>query len=108
MLVLKDRRSGTIKACLVEEKGANAYAIKRLGQDVGLLENKRMTLKNDNEPAMLALKQAVKVDRGEEISMEESPVGESAASGEVENASKQVEGQFRSLKSLLAERLGSM
>ena len=37
MLVLKDRKSGTIRAHMVEEKGANAYAIKRVGQDIGLL-----------------------------------------------------------------------
>ena len=37
--------------------------------------------------------------------MEESPVGESASNGEIENAIKQVEGQFRSIKSSLEERI---
>ena len=63
-------------------------------------------MKSDNEPAIVALKQAVKAERPEEIIMEESPVGESASNGEVENAIKQVEGQFRTFKSCLEEKLG--
>ena len=106
MIVLKDRKSGTIKAHLVEEKGTNPYAIKRIGQDIALLGYKKIIFKSDNEPALVALKQAVKAERPEEIIMEESPVGESASNGEVENAIKLVEGMFRSLKSSLEERIG--
>ena len=105
MIVLKDRRSGTIKAHLVEEKGVNAYAIKRVGQDIGLLGYRKFIFKSDNEPAIRALKEAIKNERQEEIIMEESPVGESASNGEVEAAIKQVEGMFRSIKSGLEERL---
>ena len=78
IIVLKDRKSGTIKAHVVEEKGVNAYAIKRIGQDIGLLGYNRIILKSDNEPAIMALKAAIKAERPEEIIMEESPVGESA------------------------------
>ena len=46
MLVLKDRKSGTIRAHLVEEKGVNEYAIKRLGQDIALLGHKKIILKS--------------------------------------------------------------
>ena len=106
IIVLKDRRSGTIKAHMVEEKGVNAYAIKRVGQDLGLLGYKRIILKSDNEPAIRALKEAVKTERNEELIMVESPVGESASNGEVENAIRQVEGQTRTIKSSLEERLG--
>ena len=106
IIVLKDRRSGTIKAHLVEEKGVNAYAIKRIGQDIGLLGYKRIILKSDNEPAIIALKDAIKQERSEEIIKEESPVGESASNGEIENAIKQVEGQLRTIKSSLEQRYG--
>ena len=106
MIVMKDRRSGTIRAHLVEEKGVNQYAIKRMGQDLALLGYKKIIMKSDNEPALVALKQAVKAERPEEIIMEESPVGESASNGEVENAIKLVEGMFRSIKSSLEERIG--
>ena len=41
MIVTKDDHSGTIRAHLVEEKGVNAYAIKRVGQDLGLLGYKK-------------------------------------------------------------------
>ena len=65
MIVMKDRKSGTIKAHLVEEKGVNAYAIKRVGQDIGLLGYKRIIFKSDNEPAIIALKEAIKKERQE-------------------------------------------
>ena len=78
IIVIKDRKKGTIKAHMLEEKGVNAYAIKRVGQDIGLMGYKKIILKSDNEPAIIALKSAVKTERPEEIIMEESPVGESA------------------------------
>ena len=54
VIVIKDRKSGTIKAHMVEEKGLNSYAVKRVGQDLGLLGYKRVVFKSDNEPAILA------------------------------------------------------
>ena len=106
VIVLKDRKSGTVKAHMVEEKGVNVFAVKRLVQDVALLGYKRIVFKSDNEPAILALKHAVKNECPIEIVMEESPVGESASNGEVENAFKCVEGQFRTMKSHLEEEYG--
>ena len=106
VIVLKDRKAGTVKAHMVEEKGINAFAVKRIGQDLALLGYKRIVFKSDNEPAILALKQAVKNESAVEIVMEESPVGESASNGEVENAIKQVEGQFRTVKSNVEEKYG--
>ena len=72
MIVIKDRRSGTIRAHLVEEKGANSYAIKRVGQDIGLLGYKKIIMKSGNEPALVALKHAIKAERLEEIIMEDA------------------------------------
>ena len=103
---LKDRKSGTIKAHLVEQKGVDACAIKRIVRDIALLGYKKIIFKSDNEPAIIALKQAIKAERPEEIILEESPVGESASNGKIESAIKQVEGMFRSLKSSLEERIG--
>ena len=84
MLVMKYRKSGTIKAHLVEEKGANNYAIKRLGQDIAFLGHKKIIFKSNNTPAILARKAAIKRERPEETLMEESPVGESASDGDIE------------------------
>ena len=79
--VMKDRKSGAIKAHMIEEKGVNAFAIKRVGQDLGLLGYKKTVLKSDNEPAIIALKNAIKNEVGIEVIMEEFPVGESEANG---------------------------
>ena len=78
---------------MLKKKGANAYAIKRVGQDIGLLGYKKIIFKSDNEPALLALKQAVKAERSEEIIMEEAKgtavtvVGH--ANGELERMGKE-------------------
>ena len=71
-----------------------------------MLGYNKIILKSNNEPAIVALKQAIKTERSEEIIMEESPVGESASNGEIENAIKRIDGQFRAMKSSLEERLG--
>ena len=75
ILIMKDRKSKTITAHVVEHKGANENAIKRLGQDIGLLGYKKIILKSDEEPSIIALKQTVKRERSEQIILEESPVG---------------------------------
>ena len=49
---------------------------------------RKFIFKSDNEPAILALKQAVKAERPEDIIMEESLVGESASHGEIELKTK--------------------
>ena len=59
-------------------------------------------LKDDQEPAIKALREAVirrinaiKGDVNIQVITEESPVGESQSNGEVESAIKQIQGQFQ-------------
>ena len=105
IMVMKDRKSKFITAHVIEEKGENPYAIKRLGQDIGMLGYNRIVLKSDGEPAIVALKAAVKRERREEIIMEESPVDEHQSNGEIENAVRQVQGMTRTIKSGLEEKI---
>ena len=60
ILVMRDRRSKIVTAHVIEEKGANEYAVKRLSQDLKLTGYRKIIFKSDNEPAIIALKQGVK------------------------------------------------
>ena len=103
-ILIKDSCTKMTFARVVPNKGVNAYAVRRVAEDVKSLGYKRFILKSDNEEAIKALKTAVKNESEEEVVMEESPVGDHASNGMVENASKQVQGQFRSMKSALEGR----
>ena len=105
VLIMQDRASRYITANVVQEKGINEYAVKRLGADISMLGYKEIVLKSDQEPSIVALKDRVKADREERIVMEESPVGESASNGAVERAIQTVEGQVRTMKAALEFRL---
>ena len=59
----------------------------------------------DNEPAILALKEAVRRETNVELIMEEAPVGDHQANGAVESTIKSVQGQFRVIKDALESRL---
>ena len=56
-----------------------------------------MTLKSDQEPAMVQLKQAIAVRRKAETPMIESPVRESKANGTIERAIRKRQAQFRTI-----------
>ena len=79
ILVVKDSRdvdcgTGMIFARVVPRKGAHQYAIKRLAGDIEMLGHSELVLKSDGEPAITALKEAVKRERGERIVLEAQPV----------------------------------
>ena len=64
-----------------------------------------MILKSDGEPSIVALKEAVRLERGERIVLESSPVKESKSNGIIENAIQQVQGQIRAIKDGLESRI---
>ena len=104
ILVIKDENTKRISAHVVPEKGRNAHAVKVLRHEIEILGYKKMILKSDQEPAIMALKESVKRERDEDIVMEESPVGESASNGSIENAVRNVQGQVRSMRDALETR----
>ena len=67
---------------------------------------RRVNFRSDSEPAILALKEAVRRESEMEIALEEVPVNDHQASGMVENAVKSAQGQFRALKDALESRIG--
>ena len=104
ILVIEDDTSKTVMAHMLPRKGVDEYAVERLKQDIGLLGYKRIVLKSDQEPAILALKAEVKRTSGVEIVPELSPVGESQSNGRAERAVRTTKGQFRTMKEALDSR----
>jgi hypothetical protein len=98
MLVIKDSRTKVALARVVPKKGRDQYAIERLQKDISNLGYKKMILKSDNEPAIIALKEAVKRERDQDIILEESPEYDSMGNGEIERQIQEVQGQIRAIK----------
>ena len=65
-----------------------------------------VTLKSDQEPAMMKLKQAVAVRRKAETPMIESPVRESKSNGRIERAITKWQAKLRTIRHHLESRLG--
>ncbi len=91
---------------VVSNKGVVDYAVGVVKKMIEQLGNKKAILKSDNEPAILALKDAVIRESDVEIVLEDAPVGDHQANGLVENAVKNVQGQFRVMKDALESRHG--
>ena len=90
---------------MVKAKGLESYAVERVAKEIINLGCSKFVLKDDQEPSIKALREAVirritalKGDLDIQIIPEESPVGESQSNGEVESAIKQVQGQFRTMR----------
>ena len=70
---------------------------------------RRIILKSDGEPAILALKQDVKLKAKDiEIILKEAPTGDHSANGSVEVAVRDTKRQVRALLSELEENLGKI
>ena len=104
LVVVKDRKTRIVRARLVPQKGVNGYAVKVVSGIVERLGHLKIILKSDQEPAMLALKDAVRSENRIDIVMEESPEYESKSNGEVERAIQTVQGQLRAMKDRLESR----
>ena len=106
IIVLKDRKTRVIRARLVPRKGVNGYAVKVVSGILESLGHSKIILKSDQEPSILALKDAVRSENRADIVMEESPEYESRSNGEVERAIQTVQGQIRTMKDRLESRYG--
>ena len=63
--------------------------------------HKRVILKSDGEMLITALKDAAKAACEVNVGSETSPVGDSQANGEIERAIRAVQGQGRTMKSVI-------
>ncbi len=106
VLVAKERVSKTIFAHAVEAKGSDVdgYAVGRLVDDVKWLGWTKLSLKSDNENAIVKVLRdtlttaRVEIPELEQIGEEHGAKYDSASNGEAENAVKQVQRMTRTLK----------
>ena len=89
-----------------KEKGVDSFAVKKLAKILTRIGYRRDVIQSDQEPAIIALKEAGKreVDFEVELAFEESPVGEHQSNGEIENAINRISGQLRVSKDALESR----
>ena len=67
---------------------------------------RKMIFKGDQEPALRVASDQISALSGDQVIMEQSPVGDSASNGDVENAVQQIQGMFRSMRSDMESRYG--
>ena len=107
VLIVQDRKSKGIWSHPVPSKGVtHPYPARALMTELDFMGYKRVILKSDQEPSIVALCDAVKNGWHGEIVPEESPKGESKSNGEVERAVQTVHALARTLKDFLEQQSG--
>ena len=105
ILVLIQRPHGAVGACQVLRKGPEPYAIDCVLAYLDTWGLREVLLKADNEPAIQALVDAVRVRRGERTMVENSPKFSHQSHGAVENAVRRIESLTRTYVCVLQEKL---
>lgn len=106
ILVLKDRKSKTLAASFVPEKGGHPFAIKYFSNFLQRLGHREIVNHSDGERSLVLLKRKAAELAGVAAVPEESIVGDSQGNGEIEAAVKEVKGLMRTIKSQLEHNLG--
>ena len=106
ILVMKNGATGSVASMAVTKKGDSVrWVIEKCVSWIEEQGLKRIILKTDQEPAILAWAAEVKQERESETIPESSPVGDSASNGKIEAAVKEVRGMIKTLKSCLEDRI---
>eukprot|EP00971_Amphidinium_carterae_P091586 1813365-Amphidinium_carterae.2 len=107
MVVLFDSKTWSVGAIALPHKGGEKHTTDSVVEFLQLLGHRRLVLKSDWEPAILALKNQVRAAPADvEIIPQESPPGDHRAAGVAENTVKRVKGLVRTLTLSLHARLG--
>ena len=106
ILVMKDRRSKAVFCDVVLSKGRGQEGtVERALNNLKKLGHKRVTIRTDQEPALVDLANAIITAREEPTTLEHAPVGESQSNGLVERAVRTIEEQIRTFKIALEEKI---
>ena len=106
LLVGYDRWTRMTFVHLVKCKGLGDEAIlQKVTRSVDELGYRKVTLKADGEPALVAVQEAVAKRRVHDTLVENPPAHDPQANGEIERAVRDVKGQIRALKIGLEMRL---
>ena len=106
IIVLKDTSSKGIFAHACPCKGAHDAVVARLVADLENLGYKRVLVRTDGDPAILALWEAVKARWGGEIVKVESATGDHNANADAEQAVQKVEDEVRTWKDAVEDAVG--
>ena len=83
-IAITDDKSGMLKSVVLKQKGVGEWSVKVVKEFVQLLGYKKVIMKNDNENAIMALRDEVKRESDVEIIPEQPPSYDSRASGKGE------------------------
>ena len=104
--IARDVETRMLFAHVVPRKGLVAsHGTVQLVKDIERLGHKKLCLKSDGEPALVAIQEEVKKARVDETLLENSPAGDSRANGIAERAVQSVAEQVRVLKASLEGKL---
>ena len=108
-IVIHDRKTKRVLGHMANCRGAgDEWVIKRILMDIEdmVYSGSKVIMKNDQEPAIVEVQRKVLAGRSFETITKNSEVGESQSNGEVENAIKCFQEQFRTLKDDLEAKTG--
>ena len=98
-MIMHDSQSRAVFVDVVPQKGTNSHAIRRISQNLELLEYNQIVFKSHQALATRALKQVVRYCTHKmEIVIEESLAAEHEMNGVSESAVRVVQGMVRSIK----------
>ena len=98
VLNIKDLVSKRVAMEIVPRKGTNEYAAEVLTEFIKSSGYKELVIKSDQEPALSALIDMVKVNLDCHITTEKSPVGESSSNADIESQIRRTTALVRVLK----------
>ena len=110
ILVVKDTSTRRIFTIPVPSKGiVSEFPARQLHNSICLLGHRKVVLKTDGEPAIIAVSNSVK-ERCSQVDIipENSVTGDSASNGEAENANKLVQNQVRTMYDALKARFSPL
>ena len=109
VLIIWDDNYECLWALPVESKGPVDWVVKWIVDKLDEIGYRgvAITLKSDQEPAIIALKRAVAAKRSGVTTPIDSPARESQCNGAVEQAVRRWQGQLRTLKGHYEENMGS-
>ena len=112
VLVMQESECRSVWSYAVDKKGSSEeWVIQKICEDletVGLRED-RIIIKDDQEPAIIDVAKEIATNRGGRFgtALDNLRVGDSDSNGTIERAIQDVEGQCRTMRSALEDKIGN-